>query len=133
MRKISLISLIDHFPHGYTSRKSPWWIGLKYCKLSKLCFITGKKFRLLRLYVVLKRIIFWFLVVFDCLKTSNGNFSAFSMLPSISDVRYFCSRNVFFFSSLKRFSFMFHFQKCYILSLEGRMVYLLTNVVGDLT
>ena len=53
----------------------------------------------------MKEIISSLLVVFGYLKASKDISLAFNMLASISDLGCFCSGNVFFFSSLKRFSF----------------------------
>ena len=106
-----------------------WDIVLEYWKLSKLCFIIGKTFGLLGLYVKVKGIISSFLAVFGCLKISRGISLALNMLASISDLGYFCSSNVFF-SSLKHFFLHFHFQQWYIFFLQERMLYLLNNAVG---
>ena len=76
--------------------------------VSKLCFIIGKTFGLLRLYVKVKRIISSFLAIFGCLKISRGISLALNMVASISDLGYFCSSNVLF-SSLECFSFTFSF------------------------
>ena len=53
---------------------------LEYWKLSKHCFTIIKTFGLLGLYVIVNGIIFSFLVVFACLKTSKGIPLAFNML-----------------------------------------------------
>ena len=86
-------------------------IVLEYWKLSKLCCVIGKTFGLLGLYVILKVIISSLLVFFGCLKTSRCIFLALNMLAFISDLWYFCSRNVVFFSSLTRFYFTFSFSE----------------------
>ena len=65
-------------------------------------------FGLLRLYVIVKGIIFSFLVVFGCIKTSRGISLALNILASIRDLNYFCS-SIVFSSSLKGFSFTFSF------------------------
>ena len=83
-------------------------IVLEYWKLSKLCFIIGKTFGLLGLYVIVKGIISSFFAVFGYVTISRGISLALNMLASISDLEYFCSINVFF-SFLKRFSFTFSF------------------------
>ena len=57
----------------------------------------------------MKGIISSFFAAFGCLKISRGISLALNMLASISDLGYFCSSNVFFFSSLKGFSFTFSF------------------------
>ena len=57
----------------------------------------------------MKGIISSVLAVFGCLESSRGVSLALNMLASISDLGYFCSSNVFFLSSLKRFSFTFSF------------------------
>ena len=109
-------------------------IVLEYWKLSKLCCVIGKTFGLLGLYVILKVIISSLLIFFGCLKTSRGIFLALNMLASISDLGYFCSRNVVFFSVLwSVFLSHFHFQKWYIFFLQERTIYLLNNAVGVLT
>ena len=71
-------------------------IVLQHWKLSKLCFIIGKTFILLGLYVIVKGIISSVLAVFGCLESSRGVSLALNMLASISDLGYFCSSNVFF-------------------------------------
>ena len=82
-------------------------IVLEYWKLSKPCFIIGRTFGLLELYVM-KGKISSFLAAFVCLKISRGISLALNMLASIRNFGYFCSSNVIF-SSLKRFSFTFSF------------------------
>ena len=68
---------------------------LEYWKLSTLCFITGKTFGLLGLYVIMKRILSSFLADFSCFKSSRGISLALNTLTSISDLGYFCSSKVF--------------------------------------
>ena len=63
-------------------------IVLEYRKLSQLCFIIGKMFGLLGLYVMVKGIISSFLAVFGCLKISRGISLALNMLASVSDLGY---------------------------------------------
>ena len=75
-------------------------IVLEYWKLSELCFVIGKTFGL---YVTVKWIIshFWqFLVPLKFRISLTLNMPA-----SISDLWYFCSSNVFFFSFFKAFFF----------------------------
>ena len=63
-------------------------IALVYSKLLKFCFIIGKVFGFLGLYVVVKGII-CFLVAFGCLEVSKSVSLAFNILASINDLRYF--------------------------------------------
>ena len=84
-------------------------------------------------YIIVKRIISSFLVLFRCLETVEGISLALNILASIRDLEYFCSSNVFF-QFFKRFFFLhFNFQQLCRFFLQERAVYLLSNAVGGLT
>ena len=83
-------------------------------------------------YIIVKRIISSFLVLFRCLETVKGISLALNILASIRDLEYFCSSNVFF-SFLKGFFLHFNFQQLCRFFVQERAVYLLSNAVGGLT
>ena len=68
-------------------------IVLEYEKLSKLCFIIRKTFRLLGSYAIVKGVIFSLLLVFGSLKISRVISLALNILAFISALGYFCSSN----------------------------------------